>query len=213
MDWPAVIASFVGSAIAVPAAAGLSSFLSNRSIERQKAQQSKELLETQNAFSMGATSHMATVAFDKHIGFCEEYVEEMSKALDALIRDGIEGPLSARKFFQIRQKWALWLTQEIETELDLFERAITQIGGAAQVLDANGSPVSNESSIKTVIAYLRGVLRTEETHRAQRRTGYPFLRENSSRRVTPVATPLPNLSKRVADLGCQRLRRASKRLQ
>jgi len=163
MDWATVVVSLIGSAIAGPAAVGLSKFLSDRSIERQKAQQSRELLETQNAFSVGATSHMATIAFDKHIGFCEEYVQEMSKALHTLIQGGkMEKPLDTRRFARIRRKWALWLTREIENELDRFERDIAQIGGAAQVLDANGAPVSNEGSIKTVIAYLREVLRTEE---------------------------------------------------
>jgi hypothetical protein len=164
VDWPTVVGSFIGSAIAGPAAVALFKFLSDRSIERQKAQQSKELLETQNAFSIGATSHMATVAFDKHIGFCEEYVEEMSKALHTLIQDGrTEEPLDAARFSRIRQKWALWLTREIENELDQFERKISQIiGGAAQDLDANGAPVSNESIITKQIGSLREVLRTEE---------------------------------------------------
>jgi hypothetical protein len=163
MDWSTVVVSLVGSAIVGPVSVGLSKFLSDRSIERQKAQQSRELQETQNAFYVGATSHMATVAFDKHIGFCEEYVQEMSKALHTLLQGGkMEKPLDARRFSRIRQKWALWLTHEIENELDQFESKITQIGGAAQVFDAHGAPVSNEGSIKTVIAYLREVLRTEE---------------------------------------------------
>jgi len=163
MDWPTVVVSLVGSAVVGPASVGLSKFLSDRSIERQKSQQSRELLETQNAFSVGATSHMATVAFDKHIGFCEEYVKEMSEALNALVNDGrTEEPLDARRFSRVRQKWALWLTHEMENELDQFEHKITMIGGVAQVFEATGAPASNESSVKKVIAYLREVLRTEE---------------------------------------------------
>jgi hypothetical protein len=117
----------------------------------------------QNAFSIGATSHMATVAFDKHIGFCEEYVEAMFSALYSLIQEGTKGkPLEARDFFRIRQKWALWLTHEIEIKLDRFERDIGKIGAEAQVLDANGAPLSDELSIKRVIADLREALATEE---------------------------------------------------
>jgi hypothetical protein len=122
-----------------------------------KDQQSREVL-------VGATSHMATVAFDKHIGFCEEYVAEMYKALHTLVEDrGTEELVDARRFSQIRQKWALWLTHEIESKLDQFELKITQIiGGTAQDVDANGAPVSNERSIAGNIADLREVLRTEE---------------------------------------------------
>jgi len=113
---------------------------------------------------VGATSHMATIAFDKHIGFCEEYVEEMYKALSTLIERGrTEEPLDPRRFSRIRQKWALWLTHEIENKLDEFELTITQIiGGAARDVDADGVPVSNERSITRNIADLREVLHTEE---------------------------------------------------
>ena len=164
MDWPTIVVSLIGSAIVGPASVGLSKFLSDRSIERKKAQESRELLETQNAFSVGATSHMATVAFDKHIGFCEEYVEEMYKALHTLIQAGrTEQPLDPRRFSRIRQKWALWLTHEIENKLDQFELKITRIvDGPAQDVDANGAPVSNERSITRNIADLREVLHTEE---------------------------------------------------
>ena len=106
---------------------------------------------------------MATVAFDKHIGFCEAYIKEISKALYALIQHGgKQEPLDASRFFKIRQKWALWLTQEMENELDHFERRIVLIGGVAQVFGADGAPASNESSIRTIVSYLRKVLRTEE---------------------------------------------------
>jgi hypothetical protein len=156
MDWPTFLVSLTGSAAITGT---LSKYLSDRSIERMKAQQSRELL-------VGATSHMATVAWDKHIEFCEEYVEEMYKALHTLIQDGrTDEPLDARSFSRIREKWALWFTHEIENKLETFERDITQIG-PSRVLDANGNgpPVSNENSIKTgiVIAYLRGALLTEE---------------------------------------------------
>jgi hypothetical protein len=152
MDWPTFVFSLIGSAVVAPASVGLWKLLSDQWIERQK-----------NTFSVGATSHMATVAFDKHIGFCEEYAEEMYKAPHTLVKDGTtEEPLDPRRFSRIRQKWALWLTHEIDKKLEQFELTITQIiGGLAQDVDANG-PVSNERSITRNIAYLREVLRTEE---------------------------------------------------
>jgi hypothetical protein len=163
MDWPNLVASFLGSAI--PAAIGVTivKYLGDSMLERQKARQSSELEERKNTFSIGATSHMATVAFDKHIEFCEEYVEEVYNALQALVQDGMpQQPLDVASFFRIRQKWALWLTNEIDSELEQFERRVTQLGGEAPAFDANGDQVSNQSSIKTAIAFLRGVLRTEE---------------------------------------------------
>jgi len=153
---------------------GLSRYLGDRLLEGVKAQHNKELAEfahqrsvllaeMQNAFSMGATSHMAAVAFDKHIGFCEEYIEAMSKTLQILVQDGTrEGPLDVTHFFLIRQKWALWLTDEIESSLDHFEQLITKIPSEAPVLDSYGAHVSIETSVKSVTAELRKVLATEE---------------------------------------------------
>ncbi len=153
---------------------GLSRYLGDRLLEGVKAQHSKELAEfahqrsvliaeMQNAFSMGATSHMAAVAFDKHIGFCEEYIDAMSNALQTLIQEGArEKPLDATDFFRIRQKWALWLTEDIETKLDQFEHLITKIPSEAPVLDTYGAHVSIETSVKSVIRELRKILATEE---------------------------------------------------
>lgn len=88
MDWRSLVASFLGSAI--PAAVGVAivKYLSDSLIERQKARQTSEQREAQNIFSIGATSHMATVAFDKHILFCEAYGKEVSKALQFLAQGG-----------------------------------------------------------------------------------------------------------------------------
>jgi hypothetical protein len=163
MEWQTVVVSLIGSAIVGPVFVGISKFISDQSIERQRAQQSRELQEAQNAFLVGATSHMATVVFDKDIGFCEEYVEEVYKALHTLIQDGrTEDPLDPGRFSRIRRKWALWLTDDIEGKLDRFEIKITQIiGGPAQDVDADGV-VPNERSIKRNIADLRDVLHTEQ---------------------------------------------------
>jgi hypothetical protein len=74
-----------------------------------------------------------------------------------------KGPSSAtRRFSVIRERWALWLTEEIEDKLDRFELKIAQIiGGPAGVRDDDG-PLPTERSIKRNIAELREVLHTEE---------------------------------------------------
>jgi hypothetical protein len=170
-----VLETIVGGALSGWAMVfGLSRYLGDRLLEGLKAQHGKELAELahqrsvllaemQNAFSMGATSHMACVAFDKHIGFCEEYIDATSKTLQTLIQQGAtERPMDVADFFRIRQKWALWLTDDIETVLDRFEYLVTKIASEAPVLDINGAHVSVESSVKSVIADLRKVLATEE---------------------------------------------------
>jgi hypothetical protein len=171
MNWWTVIATFIA---AVGGPAVVLKILGDRLLERQKAHYSKEmaeiahersvlLAERQNAFSMGANSHMAVVVFDKHIAFCEEYVGAASSALYPLIQEGKrDQPLDARDFFKIRQKWALWLNHEIEVKLERFERGIPRIGAEAWGMDENGDPESDERSFRRVIADLREILGTEE---------------------------------------------------
>jgi hypothetical protein len=102
-----------------------------------------------NTFSVGINSHMAIVAFDKLMEFCEEYVKAVFDALYASIQNGTkEKPLGAPEFFEIRKKWALWLTQDMEEKLDGFEAAITKIGAEAQVYERDGVPAKNDRSIK-----------------------------------------------------------------
>jgi hypothetical protein len=170
LTWKPVVASigFIVGLLFREVWAALVKHQSDRLIEQQKSQHSKELLAAQNVFSVGVTSHMATVAFNKHIEFCEEYVKEMSEALHALIQNGKpEETLDTRRLSPIREKWALWLTHEIENKLDEVERRIRLVGGSAQVLEPDGTPASNAGTIagiiRGVIAFLRGeVLRTEE---------------------------------------------------
>lgn len=109
---------------------------------------------------MGANSHMATVAFNNYIGFCEDYVKELHKALHAIEGGRTEEPLDPRRFSRIREKWALWLTHEMENELDQFERKFAT--DEWWVFDAKGALVSNENIVKEMIAGLRGALHTEE---------------------------------------------------
>jgi hypothetical protein len=161
--WP-LVENVVGAALGGSAAVfGLSKYLGDRWLEGLRARHSTELAEMQNAFAMGTTSHMATVAFDRHIGFCEEYVEEISKALYSMIDEGpAYRPVSADGLLKIRQKWILWVTRDIETELDRFEDDLRRIGAAGVFLSAGGVPESNESDVKRVIAYLRNILAIEK---------------------------------------------------
>jgi hypothetical protein len=142
-------------------------------LEKVKAHHSKELAEIehklsillsdrQNAFSMGISSHMATTLFDKHICFCEEYVEAISNTLYSLVQEGNrEQPLDVNVLFKIRQKWALWLNDDLEVKLNRFEHGYKEMGGA-QVFDAYGAALSKALGIRSVITELRKALGLEE---------------------------------------------------
>src|SRR5260370_23465685 len=56
--------------------------------DRMAFDRSMRLDENRNRFTIGATSHMASVAFDKHASFSEEYVTEMQSTLTNLFNLG-----------------------------------------------------------------------------------------------------------------------------
>ncbi|MDD5342845.1 MAG: hypothetical protein PHW12_00330 [Smithella sp.] len=103
---------------------------------RDDAKHQKELIvqHDQQAFDLGATTHMADVAFDKHVIFCEEYMEEVQSGASILFREGSSptGMTLASKLLQIRRKHAVWLTNEIDKKLEPYESAIRKIGASAQ---------------------------------------------------------------------------------
>src|SRR6266849_252248 len=119
----------VGDLAGIPAVAALFGALFLLSRDSIAFDRSVRLEEAKNRFTVGATSHMANVAFDKHVQFCEEYVAEVSDTLTFLFRRGPHKDVleKANALADIRTKWTLWVTPEIEAELVKFEGALRTI--------------------------------------------------------------------------------------
>lgn len=149
------------------------------------------ILAAQNQFSLGASSHMANVAFDKHVQFSEEYAQEVHKTLTTLFREGPTEEVlrHTSALYMLQQKYAVWLTAKIETELETFEAALRRIGATAgyvygtssaedrqQKLDAmyrtfaevmgfeewQGERLTDHLAVSMMIRRLRSILGTEE---------------------------------------------------
>jgi hypothetical protein len=158
--------------------------------DRIAHERSLRILESQNSFSIGATSHMAGVAFDKYSSFCEEYVAEMFNALMTLGREGPRKTVlpHADNLLMIRRKWSVWLTPTIDKDLQPFENALRTIGAEAWIQEQapgegdtkamystfakvigleqwRGEPLTDELTVTAVINQLRRVLGTEELSR------------------------------------------------
>jgi hypothetical protein len=107
-------------------------------IFRDQAQHEKALAvqRDQQHFILGVTSHMANVAFDKHVEFCEKYISQMQKTLSALFS---EGPTThcldlSSKLADIRLSFRTWLTIEMQDKILPFEKALVKIGANHLVL-------------------------------------------------------------------------------
>lgn len=113
---------------------------------RDQAQHEKALLiqRDQQHFVLGVTSHMANVAFDRHVDFCEKYITQMQETLSTLFR---EGP--TRKCLELssqlantRLSFRTWLTSDIQNKILPFEEALTKIAGMH--IELEGLPVGDK---------------------------------------------------------------------
>lgn len=158
------LGEMIRTVAAIPAIGSLCGALLVISRDRIAYERSLRLLETQNSFAMGATSHMANVAFDKHVSFCEEYAAEMFGALNTLFRRGPhrDALQHADSLFNIRRTWTVWLTPEIEAKLVQFEGAIRTIGAQAGLLDDVQDVPDRAETVRTTFATFAEVIGLKE---------------------------------------------------
>jgi len=134
---------FLKGVLALPAIASLLSVLYKIYNDNLQHERGKELLSKQQDFILGTASHMSEVAYDKHVLFCEEYIDRVQAGLQELYR---EGPSKSTMFIgrdlvNVRQKHSAWLTIEIETSLKPFEQALISIGAKHGLLESESLPV------------------------------------------------------------------------
>lgn len=135
--------------IAFPGAIALLSIVYKIWREERAHERNVELQNTQQDFVLGTASHMAEVAYNKHVEFCEEYINRVQLGRQELFREGpSRNTLNiGRELVVIRQKYASWLTAEIEQSLQPFEQALIKIGAHEEVLP---HMPSGESRIKMI---------------------------------------------------------------
>ncbi len=90
----------------------------------------------QQDFILSTSSHIADVVYDRHVLFCEEYIDRVQKGRQELLRDGASPKALSigGDLVRIRQKHSAWLTDKIENSLKPFEQALIKIGADEQHL-------------------------------------------------------------------------------
>jgi len=123
--------------LSLPAVVGLAAALFQIFRDKVAHERAVELQRQEQIFSLGITSHMANVAFDKHIEFCELYIRRMQDGLGELLARGPTkevlkfcGELGAARF-----QYRTWITSDVWDKLLLFEEALRRIGANASVLE------------------------------------------------------------------------------
>jgi hypothetical protein len=96
-----------------------------------------DLQERQQLFNLGVASHMANIAFDKHVQFSEQYITRMQQGLTQLFKSGPPG--DSLKFCSdltdIRLSFRAWITEDIEARVMPFEDALRQMGAKKIALE------------------------------------------------------------------------------
>ena len=121
---------------AVPGATALFSIVYRFWKDERAHERQVELQARQQDFAFLPASHMASVAYDKHVEFCEEYLEAVNKAVFELWLEGpnVNALGHANLLRDIRDRHTAWLTREIEEKLFPIEAALRQIGAGSHVL-------------------------------------------------------------------------------
>ncbi|MCW8830728.1 MAG: hypothetical protein OQK32_04310 [Gammaproteobacteria bacterium] len=122
--------------VAAPGVVALLSALFQLIRDQASFERQQEIQQKQFQFTLGAASHMANTAFDKHVEFCEKYMAEIQNATSTLFREGEtpEALAHAGALYKLRESYAVWLTDEINTNLEKFEGAIRKLGAEAHFI-------------------------------------------------------------------------------
>ena len=127
----------------------------------------------QQAFSLGATSHMANIAFDKHAEFCERYVAEVHATVQTLFKEGPTDKALKHvwTFNELRREYAAWLPSEVVSGLEPFETAVNRIGALSNLvndLNGTGDPKRQEA-LNEMYGVFREVMEIPGETAAERR--------------------------------------------
>jgi hypothetical protein len=110
------------------------------------------LADKNNFFSLGVASHMAKVAFDKHVEFCEKYIKEMNLLIQTFYREGptTRGFEHVSKLWAIEKEYAAWIPKEMSSKLKPFTDAIWKISCEKDLADdlRESSPASRQEAIE-----------------------------------------------------------------
>jgi len=139
--WTLPTTEFLHEIMTLPGVGAL--FMALYQIVRDQAARERalELQVKQQLFNLSVASHMATVAFDKHVQFSEQYLVRMQQGLTELFQNGPtkESLKFCGDLADIRRAFMAWITKDLKDKITPFEEALYKIGASSIIL--NGLPV------------------------------------------------------------------------
>ncbi|PQJ25380.1 hypothetical protein BSZ31_10785 [Limnobacter sp. SAORIC-690] len=126
----------LGAFVAAPGVIALLGVLLQLLRDEADYEKRLEIQRKEFQFSLGAASHMANAAFDRHVEFCEKYMKALHDTVQTLWREG-DTPAAldhANNLYALRQDYATWLTDRINDDLGEFESALRKLGADAHFI-------------------------------------------------------------------------------
>ena len=139
---------------------GIFNFLRDELIHERQLSLQKE----QNYYTLSISSHMANVAFNKHVDFCEKYAAKIRKFLvDIFVEEpSIKIADYSDQLKQIRIDYCLWVTPEIVDNLLPFELNLLVLGiDSHNILTLKDTSASSAERLK-IYADKRKILGLEK---------------------------------------------------
>jgi hypothetical protein len=135
--WALPTTEMLRGLLGIPGVAALFAVLYQIVRDQAAHERTLDLQERQQLFNLGVASHMANVAFDKHVQFSEQYITRMQQGLSNLFETGPPG--ESLKFcsdlIDIRLAFRAWITEDLEAKVMPFEEALRQMGSRRIALD------------------------------------------------------------------------------
>jgi hypothetical protein len=125
------------------------------------------LQRQQQFFNLAVTSHMANVAFDKHVEFCEKYIAEVHLTMSTLFQRGPTEEVigHAQNLFLLRQQYAAWITADISKKLDPFQNALSKLGSQARLVEAMRNAANGDKIIEEMYATFDSIMDLDKKDR------------------------------------------------
>jgi hypothetical protein len=137
---------FLQNLAGMPLLAALSAALFQLVRDQLKYEETLALQQDAQHFTISITSHMANVAFDKYVEFCEKYIFALQQGLTEMWARGPStyyGELASR-LADIRLSYRAWIVFDLDDNIMEFEQALRKIGGTSRIFE-NVSPGESRS--------------------------------------------------------------------
>lgn len=150
----------------IPAVASLVGALFQIFRDQAEFEKMRFLQQQEQIFNLGATSHMANIAFDKHVEFCEKYIKEVDLTVSELFSKGLTKDVNTHlsNLIEIKNEYSVWISHDIGSQLVPFEKALNTLRKFSEDKDSSefSENLSGMKALKKTYDVFREILNLQQ---------------------------------------------------